>query len=70
MLIPIQILQEIHFPPGSTWIVYTDQVSHAAMSGQYVFEQSFYLPIHGLKNESTSPLRTLEHFLNCKLVNS
>ena len=24
---------EIHFPPGSTWIVDTDQASHAALSG-------------------------------------
>ena len=33
------------FPAGSTWIVFTDQVSHAALAGQYLLEQSFYLPI-------------------------
>src|SRR5206468_11945641 len=27
---------EFSFPPGSTWIVYTDKVSHAAMTGQHV----------------------------------
>lgn len=59
---------EIHFHPGSTWIVYTDQVSHAAMSGQYVFEQTYYLPVEALQNENTSPLRTLERYLSCKLT--
>jgi hypothetical protein len=60
--------QEIHFPPGSTWFVYTDQVSHAALSGQHVFEQTFYLPVHALKNEHTSPLRVLERFLDKRLL--
>lgn len=54
---------EIYFPPGSSWMVYTDQVSHAALSGQHVLEQTFYMPVLGLKNESTAPLRVLEkHF--------
>jgi hypothetical protein len=55
--------EEIAFPPGSSWIVYTDQVSHAAMSGQHLFEQTFHLPVAALKDESTNPLRVLEkHF--------
>lgn len=29
------------FSPGSTWIVYTDMVSHAVLSGQYALEQTF-----------------------------
>lgn len=60
--------QEVHFPPGSTWIVQTDQVSHAAMSGQYLLEQTFYLPIKAMKDESKSPLRVLEKMLGEKLV--
>jgi hypothetical protein len=60
--------QKIEFPPNSTWLVYTDQVSHAALEGQYVFEQTFHLPVQGLKNENTSPLRVLETFLNQSLV--
>jgi hypothetical protein len=60
--------EEIHFPPGSTWIVYTDQVSHAAMSGQHVLEQTFHLPLYGLFNEETAPLRVLEKFFNKSLV--
>ena len=59
---------EVLFPPGSTWIVYTDQVSHAALSGQHVFEQTYYLPVEGLDNPETSPLRILERFYGQKLV--
>lgn len=60
--------QEIHFPPGSTWIVLTDHVSHAAMQGQHVLEQTFYLPINVMKDESHAPLRILEKMLDKKLV--
>jgi hypothetical protein len=60
--------QEVHFPPGSTWIVQTDDVSHAAMKGQFVLEQTFYLPVKAMKNESRSPLRVLESLLQQKLV--
>lgn len=60
--------QELQFPPGSTWLVYTDQVSHAAMAGQYVLEQTFYLPVQSLDSENTAPLRVLEQFLSKELV--
>lgn len=59
---------EAVFPPGSSWIVYTDQVSHAAMSGQHVLEQTFHLPVEGIKDESTNPLRVLEKRLKRKLT--
>lgn len=59
---------EISFPPGSTWIVYTDQASHAALSGQHVFEQTYYLPVEGLDNPETSPLRILERFYGFKMT--
>ncbi|MDL2337322.1 MAG: Kdo hydroxylase family protein, partial [Pseudomonadota bacterium] len=47
------------FAPGSTWLVYTDQVPHAAMAGQYAFEQTFYLPVEGMADPSKSPLHVL-----------
>jgi hypothetical protein len=59
--------REIHFPPGSTWIVQTDQVSHAAMAGQYVLEQTFYLPVDAMLNPQLSPLRTLEKMTGKRL---
>jgi hypothetical protein len=60
--------QEVHFTPGNTWIVQTDQVSHAAMAGQFVLEQTFYLPVHAMANPDLSPLRTLEKMIGKSLV--
>ncbi|OGT38320.1 MAG: hypothetical protein A3F11_06485 [Gammaproteobacteria bacterium RIFCSPHIGHO2_12_FULL_37_14] len=59
---------EIRFPAGSTWIAQTDQVSHAAMQGQYTLEQTFHLPVHAMQDESRSPLRILEKLLQQTLV--
>ncbi len=60
--------QSVNFMPGTTWIVYSDQVLHAAMSGQYMFEQTFHLPVSGLKNPETAPLRVLEKILKRSLL--
>jgi hypothetical protein len=60
--------EELRFPPNTSWIVQTDHVSHAAMQGQHVLEQTFYLPIKAMRNESVSPLRILEKLLKRKLV--
>ena len=56
------------FSTGSTWIVFTDQVSHAAMSGQYALEQTFHLPVDVMQDPSRSPLRILERLLDRPLV--
>ena len=48
------------FPAGSAWFVFTDQVSHAAMAGQYQLEQTFLLPVDAMLDEQQSPLRILE----------
>jgi hypothetical protein len=60
--------QEVRFPAGSTWIVQTDQVSHAAMQGQHVLEQTFYLPVKAMQDESKAPVRILESLLSQSLV--
>lgn len=59
---------EMRFPPGSTWIVQSDQVSHAAMSGQYMMEQTFYLPAEAMQDPRLSPLRVLERKVGKGLV--
>ena len=56
------------FPAGSTWIAFTDQVSHAAIAGQYLLEQTFYLPVACMAEPSKSPLRILEGLTGRKLV--
>ncbi len=45
----------IDFPAQSSWIVFTDHVSHAALSGQYLLEQTFYLPVEKMGNPEHSP---------------
>ena len=61
-----QIRQD--FPPGSTWLTFSDQVSHAALTGQHQFEQSYLLPVDCMKNPDASPLRVLERLANRKLA--
>jgi len=56
------------FPPGSTWMAFSDQVSHAALKGQHQFEQSYLLPVSSMRKPETSPLRVLERLAGRKLV--
>jgi 3-deoxy-D-manno-octulosonic acid hydroxylase-like protein len=58
----------IDFPAGSTWLAFTDQVSHAAMSGQYQLEQTFLLPVEAMESPDRSPLRVLERVKGRRLV--
>jgi hypothetical protein len=51
---------EVAFPPGSTWVCFSDQVSHAVLSGQYVLEQTLGLPIAAMHAPHRAPLRVLE----------
>ena len=58
----------IDFPAGSTWLAFTDQVSHAAMSGQYQLEQTFMLPADAMSEPHRSPLCVLERIKKRSLV--
>jgi hypothetical protein len=60
--------EQVSFMPGDTWIVYTDQVSHAALSGQHVMEQTYHLPQIAIKNQSSTPLAILERYYGKKLI--
>lgn len=51
---------EFGFPPGTTWLCYTDQVMHAAISGQFVLEQTFHLDIGAMDEPEFAPIRVLE----------
>lgn len=59
---------EIGFAPGAVWACYTDLVSHAAMSGQFAFEQTFYLPVSAMQDPARAPLRILERLLGRSLA--
>lgn len=56
------------FPPGSSWMVYTDTVPHAVLAGQYALEQTFLVRPEALVAPSSSPLNVLEEIAGTKLV--
>ena len=58
----------INFPPGSTWVVFTDGVLHAALAGQHAFEQTFLLPPEAMANPAHAPVRVLERMLERPLL--
>jgi 3-deoxy-D-manno-octulosonic acid hydroxylase-like protein len=64
-----QVAQRAYdFQTGSTWMVFSDLVSHAAMSGQYALEQTYHLPVNSMVDPSRAPLRILEKLLGRKLT--
>jgi hypothetical protein len=58
----------LEFPPLATWIVYTDGVAHAVMSGQYAMEQTFLIPADALVSPEQAPYRILEGLVGKPLV--
>ncbi len=58
----------VEFPAQSTWLVFTDQVMHAALAGQFLLEQTFYLPVAAMQDERHAPLRVLEQLYQRELA--
>ena len=58
----------IQIPAASTWIVFTDYVMHAALGGQFVLEQTFYLPVLAMRDQQRAPLRILEQLYQRSLA--
>ncbi len=56
------------FPAHSTWIVFTDMVTHAVLSGQFALEQTFIVPHEALVLPERSPLRVLERLVGAPLT--
>jgi hypothetical protein len=59
---------KLEFPPLATWLVYTDGVAHAAMSGQYALEQTFLVSPKALVTPEQAPYRILEKIAGRPLV--
>ncbi len=57
----------VDFAPGTTWVVFSDQVLHAAMGGQHMLEQTFYLDVAHQQQPAASPRGTLERLLGREL---
>ena len=60
--------QVVRFPPGSTWLCFSDQVMHAAVSGQHMLEQTIHVPPAALYEPHRSPLAILERLAGRRLV--
>lgn len=58
----------VRFAPGTTWLCFSDQVMHAAASGQYMLEQTIHLPVSALYDRARSPLAILERLTGRALV--
>jgi hypothetical protein len=56
------------FPPGSSWMVYTDTVPHAVLAGQYALEQTFLVSPEAMVAPQISPLRVLEAMAGSQLI--
>lgn len=56
------------FAAGSVWVCFSDQASHAVMSGQYMLEQTLHLPPEKQYNPDASPLSVLSRLTGRELV--
>jgi len=48
------------FPPDSTWMVFTDVVPHAVLSGQFALEQTVIVRRESLAAKQHAPIAILE----------
>jgi hypothetical protein len=53
----------VDFAPQTTWVVFSDQVLHAAMGGQHMMEQTFYLAPERQHRPEAAPLGVLERLM-------
>lgn len=58
----------IEFPPGCCWLVFTDQVLHAALGGEFALEQTFHLDIAEMAEPTLAPVKVLERLSGQALV--
>ncbi|HEY7304456.1 MAG TPA: Kdo hydroxylase family protein [Bryobacteraceae bacterium] len=56
------------FPPGSTWLTFTDVVPHSVHSGQHALEQTFIVARRSMANPEIAPLAVLERLCGRRLV--
>jgi hypothetical protein len=60
--------QTMAFPAGSAWVCFSDQTSHAVMSGQFMMEQTFFLAAADMVEPDCAPLAVLERVKGHALV--
>ena len=58
----------LSFPPGSTWMVFTDMVARSVLSGQYALEQTFLIARESLVLPENAPVAVLERLAGRSLT--
>jgi len=58
----------LSFPAGSTWMVFTDMVSHAVLGGRYALEQTFIVSRASLALPDKAPIAILEAIAGASLA--
>ena len=56
------------FAAGSVWVCFSDQTSHAVMSGQYMMEQTLHLAVEQQYHPEASPLAILTRLTGRTLI--
>ncbi len=51
--------QEIHFPPKSAWMVFTDGISHSVLTGQHALVTTGLIPLANCRIPELSPYQVL-----------
>ncbi|HLE04059.1 MAG TPA: Kdo hydroxylase family protein [Anaerolineales bacterium] len=62
--------QRWEFPPHSTWLLFTDMVSHAVLAGQFALEHTFIVPRNALLLPDKAPVSILESLCGSSLTNA
>lgn len=56
------------FPPGSTWLTFTDVVPHSVHSGQQALEQTFIIARRSMADQANAPVAILERICGKPLL--
>jgi len=59
---------ELQFAPHCCWMVYTDGVPHAVMSGKYALEQTFIVPVEALVSPQAAPFNVLQDVAGLRMA--
>ncbi|WP_417284442.1 Kdo hydroxylase family protein [Comamonas sp.] len=62
--------ETVPFAAGSTWVCFSDQAVHAVMAGQYMLEQTLFLPPGSEYDKEASPLAILTRLKGHPLVDA
>jgi 3-deoxy-D-manno-octulosonic acid hydroxylase-like protein len=60
--------ERTEFAPGSTWMVFTDMVTHSVLSGQFALEQTFLIARDSLMFPANAPVTVLERLAGRAMV--